>query len=125
MSKVPWPQFTSSHPRAHLLAASVPAARDVGNSDLKTAQYALGRLIREMAPSGDYATTLVRAAGRPEVYLAFEHEDDARKIAQAVQAKVSRRYAGWASQRAFRLEAATVSAMLSAHPPVKSRQRAS
>jgi hypothetical protein len=122
MSKVPWPLFTSSHPQAHLLAASVPAAREVGNSDLKTAQYVLGRLVRELAPTGEYATTLVRASGRPEVYVAFEHEDDARKVAQAVRAKVSRRYTGWASQRACRLDAVTVRAMLSSHPPVKSRR---
>lgn len=125
MSKVSWLVFRNGHPRAHLVAASVPAARMIGSPDLKSAQFVLERLIKTLPPAGDYATTIVRQAGRPEVYLAFENELDAQKLAELVQAKQARRYPGWTSQRAFQLDAKTLQAMMSALPPRKSPLRTS
>ena len=124
MPKVPWLAFRNDHPSAHLVAASVPTATLVGSTDLKIAQADLGRFIKKLAPAGDYATSIVREAGRPEVYLAFADEADARKLADALQAKATRRYAGWASQRAFHLDAATLSAMNAGLPLPRKRQPA-
>ena len=111
MPRVPWPLFKDSHPRAHLVVAWVRAAQMVGSPDLKTAQAVVEQFVRRLAPAGDYATAIVRDAGRPEVYLAFANELDARKLADSMQAKVTRRYAGWASERAFQLDAAAMTAM--------------
>src|SRR3981081_2491963 len=83
MSRVPWHLFKGSQPRAHLLVAAMEADSLVG-PDLQTAQSALQRFVRRQKPSSDYATTVVREAGRPEIYLAFDDEDDARKVAAAM-----------------------------------------
>jgi hypothetical protein len=121
MSKVPWHVFRSDHPRAHLVAASIEAAELVGSPDLKTAKAILERLVKTLAPAGDYATSIVRETGLPEVHLAFANELDARKLAESVQAAMTGRYHGWASQRAFALDAAAVDAMASGLPPLRKR----
>ena len=100
MSKVPWHVFRSEHPRAHLVAASIEAAELVGSPDLKTAKTILERLVKALAPVGEYATSIVRETGEPEVHLAFANELDARKLADPVRAAMTDRYHGWASQRA-------------------------
>ena len=121
MSKVPWHVFRSDHPRAHLVAASIEAAELVGSPDLKIAKTVLERLVKTLAPSGDYATSIVRETGQPEVHLAFENELDARKLADSVQATTTGRYLGWTSQRAFELDAASVDAMASGLPLLRRR----
>ena len=72
MSKVPWHVLRSDHPRAHLVAALIEAAELVGSPDLKTAKTVLERLVKTLAPTGDYATSIVRETGQPEVHLAFK-----------------------------------------------------
>lgn len=121
MSKVPWHVFRSDHRRAHLVAASIEAAELVGSPDLKTAKTVLERLVKTLAPTGDYATSIVRETGQPEVHLAFENELDARKLADSVQAAMTGRYHGWASQHAVALDAAAVDAMASGLPLLRSR----
>jgi hypothetical protein len=66
MSKVAWPIIKERQPRAHLVVATMEADCLVG-PDLKAAQQLLQRFITEQKPSSDYATTVVREAGRPEV----------------------------------------------------------
>jgi hypothetical protein len=51
-----------------------------GGDELTEAQVVLRRLVSEQKPAGDYAATLVRDAGRPEMYFAFKDEGDARKL---------------------------------------------
>jgi hypothetical protein len=121
MSKVPWHVFRSDHPQAHLVAASIAAAERIGSPDLKTAKTVLERLVKTLAPDGDYATSIVRETGQPELHLAFENELDARKLADSVQANTTGRYLGWTSQRAFELTAASVDAMASGLPPLRPR----
>jgi hypothetical protein len=124
MSKVPWHLFRNDHPRAHLVAGSIAAADLVGSPDLKIAKTVLERLVKTLAPSGDYATSIVRETGEPEVHLAFENELDARKLADSVRAAVTERYHGWASQRAFELDAAGVDALASGLPLLRRRSAA-
>ena len=121
MPKVPWHAFKHSHPQAHLVIAGVRAAQLVGSPDLKAAQTTLERFLKTLAPAGDYATTIVRDTGRPEIHLAFADERDARALADAVHAGLSHRNAGWASERAFRLDAASLRAITSRLPPRKPR----
>jgi hypothetical protein len=93
----------------------------VGGDELKGVQVILKRLVTSHKPAGDYATTLVRDAGRPEIYLAFEYEGDARKFAAAVKAKASGSYPGWASQRAFQLDGMKLTALAASLPPPRLR----
>jgi hypothetical protein len=79
MVRVPWHLFKARQPRAHLLVAAMEADWLVG-PNLQAAQSGL-RFVRKQMPSSDYATTVVGEGGRPEFYLAFEDEDDARTVA--------------------------------------------
>jgi hypothetical protein len=121
MSKVPWHVFRSDHPRAHLVAASIEAAELIGSPDLKTAKTLLERLVKTLAPSGDYATSIVREGGQPEVHLAFENEPDARKLADSMRGTMTDRYHGWASQRACALDARAIDALAGGLPLLRKR----
>jgi hypothetical protein len=120
MSRVPWHLFQDRQPRAHLVVgAIVQADGPVGGEELTAAQSVLTRLVRKQKPAGEYAATVVRDAGRPEVYFAFDDEVDARKFAAAVRGKGTHTYPGWASQRAFDLDGVTVTRLASSLPPPK------
>ena len=110
MSRVPWHQFQDRQPQAHLVAAVV-RANEADALDLQEVQRVLQRLVKKQKPAGEYATTIVRDTGSPELHLAFEHEEDARKLAVAVRAKANGSYPGWASQRAFKLDGAKVTTL--------------
>ena len=88
--------------------AAVVRASEADALDLQEVQRVLERLVKKQKPAGEYATTIVRDTGSPELHLAFEHEEDARKLAFAVRAKAIGSYPGWASQRAFKLDGAKV-----------------
>ena len=104
MSRVPWPKFLPRQPHAHLVAGvAAPAEGPAAGDELKEVQNLLSRLVRQQKPSGDYAATVVREAGRPEAWFAFEEEADARIFGDAVQAETTDTNPGWASQRAFEL----------------------
>jgi hypothetical protein len=120
MARVPWHLFQDRQPRAHLLVAAMEADFAVG-PDLQAAQSVLHRFVRKQKPSSDYATTVVRQTGRPEVYLAFEDEGDARKLADAVEAEVTVGYPGWASQRVFQLDGVKVTELAASLPAPKTR----
>ena len=66
---------------------------------------------------------MVRDAGRSEVYFAFEDGADARKLATILKAKPTGNYAGWASQRAFQLDGAMVTALAASLPAPRMRPR--
>jgi hypothetical protein len=104
MSKIPWHLFQDRHLRAHLVvgAAAQLEGPAVGD-ELKAIHSLLRRLVAKQKPVGDYAASVVRDAGRPEVHFAFVEEADARKFGDAVQAETTDRYSGWASQRVFDL----------------------
>jgi hypothetical protein len=124
MSRVPWHLVQDRQPRAHLVVGVVAQAEGpVGGDELNTVRNLLGRLVRQQKPGGDYAATVVRDTGRPEVHFAFVDEADAKKFGDAVQAETTDIHSGWASQRAFELPSeklASLEASLPAHNP---RQR--
>jgi hypothetical protein len=124
MSRVPWHLFNDRQLRAHLVVGEVVQADGpVGGHELTAAQSVLTRLVRMQEPAADYAATMVRDSGRPEVYFAFEDEADARKLAAAVEATATGSYPGWARQRAFPLDGATVTALAASLPPPRTRPR--
>jgi hypothetical protein len=55
--------------------------------DPRTPQVVPERLVRILKPASYYVTTVVRAAGRPEMHLAFEDKGDARNLASLVDAE--------------------------------------
>jgi hypothetical protein len=82
----------------------------------------LKRLVSTQKPTGDFAT-IVREAGHPELHLAFEDENDARKLAAVVAAKPTRGYPGWASHRAFQFDGAIVTVLAASLPPPRTRPK--
>ena len=124
MSRVSWHLFRDRQPGAHLVVgALVQTDGPVGGDELTAAQAVLTRLARKHAPAGDYAATVVRDTGRPELYFAFDDETEARKFAAAVQAEASDSYSGWASQRAFELDSARLADLEASLPPPRTRPR--
>jgi hypothetical protein len=120
MSKVPWHLFQDRRQRAHLVVgAIVQADGPAGLSDSTAALAVLRRLARQQKPAGDYAATVFREAGWPEVYFAFDEEADARKFAASVKAEPIARYPGWASQRAFEMAGAKIRELQASLPPQK------
>ena len=98
------------------MGAIVQAHGPAGLNDSTLALAVLRRLARKQKPAGDYAATVVREAGWPEVYFAFTDEADARKFAESVQAEPIRSYPGWASQRAFEMDDARIRELEAALP---------
>jgi hypothetical protein len=95
----------------------------VGGDELTAVQAVLRRLVTKQEPAGDYAATLVRDTGRPEVHFAFRDEGDARKFAAAVEAEAIGSHPGWASQRAFALDSATLAELEASLPAPRTRPR--
>jgi hypothetical protein len=122
MSRVPWHLFKDRQPRAHLVAAVLRAAPTAADPDPREAQGVLVRLVRAQRPASYYATTVVREAGRPEVHLAFEDKGDARKLADAVEAKATTNYPGWATEWTLQLDSATVLALAATLPAPEKRR---
>ena len=118
MSKVPWYLFQERKPRSHLVVGAIFAADGLaGLGDSTAALALLRRLARKQKPVGDYAAAVMRDAGWPEVYFAFNDETDAKKFAEAVQAELIGSYPGWASQRAFEIDGAKLKELEASLPP--------
>jgi hypothetical protein len=122
MSRLPWPELRARQSRVHLLAV-VQVDQPASGPRLQEVQRVLQRLVRGRHPAGDYATTIVREAGRPAVYRAFADEGDARKFAAELHAVATDSYPGWATQRAVHLDGATVKAFAASLPLPKTRPK--
>jgi hypothetical protein len=123
MPRLPWSLLSVDRGRTHLVVASMPAAQAVGSSDLQVAQSTLLRLLRTRNPAGAYATAIERHEEPAQVAFAFEREEDARLLADAIQADATDPRGGWASRRAVELEAAQLDAIAASLPPPRTRPR--
>ena len=124
MSRVSWHLFQEHQQQAHLIVGVLALSdRPPGGDELAAAQSVLMRLVKMHKPTRDYAATVVRASGRPEAYFAFEDEADATKLAALLNAEVTGSYPGWATQRVYQLDGATVTALAASLPPPKTRPR--
>ena len=124
MSRVPWHLFQDRQPRAHLVVGAAEQAEGpVAGDELKAFHSLLTRLVAKQEPVGDYAATVVRDAGRPEVHYAFEEQAAAQQFAAAVKAEATVSYPGWASQRAFELDGAKLAELEASLPAPRTRPR--
>jgi hypothetical protein len=124
MSRVPWHLLQDRQEQANLIVGvMVQADGPSGGDELKAAQSVLLRLVRKQKPVGDYASTVVRDVGRPEMYFAFKDEGDARKFAAAVKAEAISHHPSWATQRAFELDGARLAEFEASLPPPRTRPR--
>src|SRR5580704_5187938 len=124
MPRVPWPQFLHRQSQAHLVVGVVVQAEGpVGGDELNAVRNLLSRLVKQQKPGGDYAATVVRDTGRPEVYFAFVDEADAKKFGDAVQAETTDIHSGWASQRAFDLPSEKLASLEASLPAPKGNPR--
>jgi hypothetical protein len=118
VSRVPWHLFQDCQLRAHLVVgAIVQADGPAGLNDSTAALAVLKRLARKQKPAGDYAATVVREAGWPQVYFAFNDEADAQQFAAALGAETTASHPGWASQRAFEMAGAKIRELQAFLPP--------
>jgi len=124
MSRVAWHLIQDRQRRAHLvMGAIVQSDGPIGEDELTAAQVVLRRLVSKQEPAGDYAATLVRDTGRPEVHFAFSDEGDARKFAAAVKADAIGSHPGWASQLAFELDSGRLAELEASLPPLRTRSK--
>jgi hypothetical protein len=124
MSRVPWPEFLHRQTQVHLVVGVLAETEaPVGGDELNAVRNLLNRLVRQQKLGGDYAATVVRDTGRPEVYFAFGEEADAKKFGDGVQAQTTDSYSGWASHRAFDLPSTKLATLEASLPPPRERQR--
>jgi hypothetical protein len=124
MSRVSWHLFQEHQQQAHLIVGVLALADGPpGGDELTAAQSVLTRLVKMHKPTKDYAATVVRDTGRSELYFAFESEEDAANLGAILKAEVTSSYAGWATQRAFQLDGAVVTALAASLPTPKTRPR--
>jgi leucyl aminopeptidase (aminopeptidase T) len=96
MSRVPWHLIQNRQPRTHLVVCAIVRSNGpAGLNDSTEALAVVRRLAKTQRPAGEYAVTVVRDAGSPEVYVAFNDQPIAS-------------YPGWASQRAFEMDVAKI-----------------
>jgi hypothetical protein len=107
MQTLAWFVFIDQHPAAHLVAGVIPDEQ-VASANTRNSLALLAKLAKRLELKGKFAMTVERRSGRPEIHCAFEKADDATKFARAVDARDTSRYANWASQRQFGLDAAAV-----------------
>ncbi len=113
MSSRSWPAFLKNFPNGHLVVAVAVdvGADEIGSRRLRNLRDLLHRVIGAMASNGDFAITVSRAAGFPEILCGFAAEADADAFASLARADPTDRYPGFATQRLFRLEAALETAL--------------
>ena len=121
---MPWHLFKDRQSRAHLVVGIVAQAEGPAEGDeLNAARNLLIRLVKQQKPGGDYAATVVRESGRPEVHLAFAEEADARRLGDAVQDGATENHSGWATHWAFDLPSTKLADLEASLPAPKYNPR--
>ena len=102
-----WVEFVEGNQQRHLVAGST-------DSVARWREKGLRHLVHALAPSGQFAfkRDLDGARALYLVLVAFEHEGDAEALAHVVGANPVADYSGFASLRAFTIEAKKVRAAL-------------
>jgi len=123
MSRQSWHLFATRWPHAHLVVAVLDGAQ--ASPGPKQAQLALMRLVRQQDPVGAYATTIVREAGRPEILLAFQEENDARALGNALHAEEVAGVPSGMTRQVIHLDDAAIAAIAASLPSPRARPRRS
>src|SRR4051812_3857775 len=101
MPQQTYSELVEAFPRPHLVVGSVRQ-----QTRLAGAEVAIANLITALLPVGEWAVCQMRDGPGYAVHCVFARKDDADRLAAAVLAISIGRYAGFTSQRGFRLEAA-------------------
>jgi hypothetical protein len=117
MPRLPWDEFVRKHLSPHLVIAVLPESEEIGTLQARGKRDVLVSTIRLLAPSDDYATTIVRTGGRAEIHCAFANSADAIAFATAMAAQVAARRPSCASRRVFRFDDEAALALRAALPP--------
>jgi hypothetical protein len=116
MASLPWIDFLRDHSKAHLVVGVVTST--ASSSHLTRLRRLLNELIARQSPQGAFSTAVVRQTGETEIHCGFAEQADADRLASIVKARRPRSGAGlrgdWASERSFRLDAATEFALAGA-----------
>ena len=101
MARLDWTTFLAAHPRAHLLAGLVP---DPNPTVLKRLRRLMQALIDSEAPTGDYATAIVRRRDITEIQCGFADRTDAERVGARLKAKSVPPSGDWLSELSLRLD---------------------
>ena len=99
MPSMDWEDFQHDHHRPHLLVVSMEA----NEPKQALVKADLDRLIVGLRAIGNYA---VRTEGAI-IYIAFENDTDANRLAAVLRAAPTTSDSGWASKSFARIDAAT------------------
>lgn len=109
MPKLAWSAFLDHYPAAHLVVGVVPDEEPTGS--LRRHLDLMAKFTSRLA-KGHYALSINRLGMMPSVQCVFEQEVDANRIGDALNAPLQRGdHPDWASQRAFRMDAARCQAI--------------
>jgi hypothetical protein len=101
MARLDWTTFLAAHPKAHLLAGHVP---DPSASVLKRLRRLMQALIDDQAPTGDYATAIVRHRDITEIQCGFAEPADAERVGARLGVATVAPSGEWLSERSLRLD---------------------
>lgn len=108
MTQRPWTEVVDDPAARHLVVARLsPKSIDEPSA-------LLDALIERLGPIGEFALLTRCEEECAVVMCAFTHPDDARALADAVEAQKIERYAGWGSQRGFTLDRTVARAVIDA-----------
>jgi hypothetical protein len=89
MVKATWNDLLARFPEPHLLVAVLPGSDKESIFNAQSAQRLMVRLIRKLSTKADFAVTVSRQSGQPEILCAFADSSDARLFASIANASVS------------------------------------
>lgn len=101
MARLDWTTFLAAHPKAHLLAGLVP---DPNPTVLKRLRRLMQALIDGEAPTGDYATAIVRRRDVTEIQCGFAERSDAERVGARLGAQSVPPSGEWLSELSLRLD---------------------
>lgn len=106
MPKTSWSSFLDEHPGGHVVVADIDAGDDgsTARADFGGGRHLMRQLIDKLEPTGTYAIGVQRKGHVGNICCAFSNRADADRLADAVRARASGRWSGWASQRVFTLD---------------------
>ncbi len=120
MPKTTWNELISRFPSPHLVVAVLP---DQAHASATAAKQLLVRLLKKLPTRGEFAVTISRRSGQPEILCGFGEGSDADLAARTADASAASVSEHSGVQHSFVLDEATERKLLTiAGPPQKRTQ---